>query len=266
VFVSVAGAAEESDPLYDDIYDEEYDEEPAEYPDPGETVNRGIFAFNRQVDRWILDPVTRAYRYAVPKPVRLALARVFVNLGSTKTLVNDVLQLEWVDASVTTSRLVLNTTLGIAGLFDVAAKMGLEGHDSDFGQTLALAGVPSGPYIVLPLLGPSNVRDGTGTVIDGFFQPTFYIIGPANLLAGPTEILIYSGSSGISTRDQHFLALKALEDSSVDFYASLRSGFFQQRVDEIWADRKDHRTTREPHLEALDAERDAAAAGGDDSF
>jgi phospholipid-binding lipoprotein MlaA len=254
---TVAFAAEESDPLFDDFFDEEFDGGPIEYPDPGESVNRGIFAFNRQVDRWVLDPVTRAYRFVVPKPVRLALARVFLNLGSTKTLVNDVLQLEWRDASVTTSRLVLNTTLGIVGLFDVAAKMGLEGHSSDFGQTLALAGVPSGPYVVLPLLGPSNVRDGTGTMIDAFFQPTFYIIGPADLLIGPTEILIYSGSSGISTRDQHFLALKALEDSSVDFYATLRSGFYQQRVDEIWARRHDHRTTEEPHMGT--AESDEAA-------
>ncbi len=239
----------EPDPLFDDLFDEEFDVPPTGYPDPLESTNRGVFAFNRQVDRWILDPVTKAYRWAVPKPARDAIARVFTNLGSTKTLVNDFLQLEWTDAGVTGSRLVINSSLGIAGLFDVAEMMGLEGHESDFGQTLALAGTPSGPYVVLPVLGPANVRDGVGTVVDGFFQPTYYILGPSNLLLGPTEILLYSGGSGLSTRDRHYLELKALEDSSVDFYAALRSGYYQDRVDEIWSRRDDHRTTQEPHLD-----------------
>ena len=239
--------ADAPDPLFDDF--EEFDDEPIGYPDPWESTNRGVFAFNQQVDKWILDPVTRAYRYVVPQPVRAAISRVFLNLGSTKTIVNDFLQLEWTDAGVTTSRLVINTTVGIVGLFDVAEMIGLEGHQSDFGQTLALAGVPSGPYVMLPILGPSDVRDGVGTVVDGFFQPTYYILGPADLIIGPTEILIYSGSSGISTRDRHFVELKALEDSSVDFYAALRSGFYQQRIDAIWGRRVDHRTTEEPGLD-----------------
>jgi phospholipid-binding lipoprotein MlaA len=246
--VTPAWADDAPDPLFDDFIDEEFDADLSEYPDPIESTNRGTFAFNLQVDKWILDPVTRGYRYAVPRPVRLALSRVFINLGSTKTIVNDFLQLEWKDTAVTTSRLVINTTVGIVGLFDVAAKIGLEAHESDFGQTLALAGVPSGPYLVIPVLGPATVRDGFGTLIDGFFQPTYYILGPANLLIGPTEILLYSGSSAISTRDRHFLELKALEDSSVDFYAALRSGFYQQRINEIWGRREGHRTSQEPHL------------------
>lgn len=233
---------EAPDPLFDEFFDGEL----FEYPDPFEPTNRGVFKFNRKLDTWILDPVTKAYRYAIPKQVRLAFSRLFVNLGSTKILVNDFLQLEWRDAAVTTTRLVLNTTLGIGGLFDVAAKMGLEGHESDFGQTLALAGVPSGPYLMIPLLGPANVRDGMGSIIDVFFQPTYYFIGPANLLIGPTELLLYSGSSGISKRDRHFLELKALEESSVDFYAALRSGYYQQRVDNIWGRREGHRTRKEP--------------------
>jgi phospholipid-binding lipoprotein MlaA len=237
--------ANEPDPLFDD---EAFDEQPVGYPDPLESTNRGVLAFNRQVDKWILDPVTRAYRYVVPQPVRAAISRVFINLGSTKTIVNDFLQLEWVDASVSTSRLVINTTVGIAGIFDVAEMIGLKSHESDFGQTLALAGVPSGPYLMLPILGPSDVRDGVGTVVDGFFQPTYYILGPADLLVGPTEILIYSGSSGISTRDRHFVELKALEDSSVDFYAALRSGYYQQRINAIWGRRTGHRTTEEPGM------------------
>jgi phospholipid-binding lipoprotein MlaA len=250
--VTPAWADDAPDPLFDDFIDEEFDADLSEYPDPIESTNRGTFAFNLQVDKWILDPVTRGYRYAVPRPVRRALSRVFINLGSTKTIVNDFLQLEWKDTAVTTSRLVINTTVGIVGLFDVAAKIGLEAHESDFGQTLALAGVPSGPYLIIPVLGPATVRDGFGTLIDGFFQPTYYILGPANLLIGPTEILLYSGSSAISTRDRHFLELKALEDSSVDFYAALRSGFYQQRINEIWGRREGHRTSQEPHLSESD--------------
>jgi len=242
-----AAAQAEPDPLFDDdFFDAEFDAAPAGYPDPLETSNRGVLAFNRQVDRWILDPITRAYRFVFPSPVRNAISRFFLNLGSTRTLANDLLQLEWKDAGVTGTRLVVNTTVGLIGLFDVAEKMGLEGHESDFGQTLALAGTPSGPYIVLPVLGPATVRDGFGTAVDGFFQPTYYILGPSNLLFGPTEILIYSGSSGISTRDRHFRELKALEESSVDFYAALRSGYYQRRLDEIWGRREGHRTEDEP--------------------
>lgn len=258
-------AEEEPDPLFDDLFDEEFDDDPAGYPDPLERSNRGVFAFNRQVDRFILDPVTEAYRWAVPKAGRQALERMFTNLSSTKTLMNDFLQLEWKDASVTGVRLVVNTSVGLIGLFDVAEMMGLEGHESDFGQTLALAGTPSGPYLQLPLLGPATVRDGVGTVVDGFFQPTYYILGPSNLILGPTEILLYSGSSGISTRDRHYIELKSLEDSSIDFYAAMRSGYYQDRTAEIWGRREGHRTTDEPVFsESAD---DALAADAlDDDF
>lgn len=247
---------------YDPLFDEEFEVGPAGYPDPHENTNRGVFAFNRQVDRWILDPVTEAYRWAVPRPARNAISRFFLNLGSTKTLVNDFLQLEWQDAGVTATRLVVNSTVGIAGLFDVAEKIGLPGHSSDFGQTLALAGTPSGPYIVLPVLGPANVRDGVGTIVDGFFQPTYYILGPADLILGPTEILLYSGSSGISTRDRHFQELKALEDSSVDFYAALRSGYYQERIDAIWGRRPGHRTSEEPGPKESDPDYEADGSDG----
>jgi phospholipid-binding lipoprotein MlaA len=245
---SGADLEEAPDPLFDDFLDEEFDVEPAGYPDPLEESNRSVFAFNRQVDKWVLDPVTEAYRWAVPRPARDALARMFTNLGSTKTLVNDFLQLEWKDAAVTTGRLVVNTTVGVAGLFDVAEKLGLEAHESDFGQSLALAGTPSGPYLVLPILGPANARDGVGTIVDGFFQPTYYILGPSNLILGPTEILLYSGSSGISTRDRHYIELKSLEDSSVDFYAAMRSGYYQDRTFQIWDRRDGHRTAGEPRI------------------
>lgn len=255
---------EAPDPLFDDAndasFDDDLDEAPVTYPDPLESTNRGILAFNREIDKWILDPVTEAYQYVVPKPGRNAISRFFLNLGSTKTLVNDCLQLEWKDASVTTARLVVNTTVGLVGFFDVAEKIGLPGHESDFGQTLALAGTPSGPYLILPVLGPSDLRDGFGVIVDGFFQPTYYILGPMNVTLGPifmqspTAILLYGGSSGLTLRDRNFARLKDLESSSVDYYAAMRSGYYQDRVGQIWARRSDHRTTHEPGEDA---------AGGD---
>ena len=189
-------ADNEPDPLFDDLFDEEFDDGAFEYPDPLESTNRAIFSFNRQSDKWLLDPLTKGYRFVVPKPARSALSRMFLNLGSPKIIVNDFLQLEWKDMAVTTTRFVINSTVGIVGLFDVAKRIGLSGHESDFGQTLALAGTPSGPYLIFPFLGPSNVRDATGSFTDVFFNPFVYFVAPLNFL-------IYSGSSGLSERDRY---------------------------------------------------------------
>jgi len=243
---------EEFDPAFDEEFDEDLEAAPGSYPDPLESSNRGVLAFNRQIDKWILDPVTEAYQFVVPKPARNAIANFFLNFGSTKTLVNDCLQLEWKDAGITAGRLVINTSIGVVGLFDVAESLGMPGHESDFGQTLALAGTPSGPYLLLPVLGPSTVRDGFGVFVDGFFQPTNYILGPLNLTFGPVimqspgAILIYGGSSGLTLRDRNFARLKDLESSSVDYYAAMRSGYYQDRVGHIWANRPGHRTDHEP--------------------
>ncbi len=252
--------SEDADRLFDDILDDEFDDGPLGYRDSLERSNRRVFAFNRQVDRWLLDPLTDGYRFLFPTPARIAISRFFLNLSSPKVLANDLLQLQWLDAGVTSARLVVNTTVGLVGFFDVAQRWGLERHESDFGQTLALAGTPSGPYLVLPVFGPATVRDGIGTVIDGFFQPTYYILGPANLIIGPTEILLYSGTSGLSTRERHLDELKALEDSSIDFYAALRSAYQQNRVDEIWGRRHQHRTSEEPGLVAATDGNDAGVS------
>ena len=156
-----------ADPLFDDPLfgddDIEFDEteEPAGsgFPDPWEAGNRPVLAFNSAVDRYLLNPVTRGYQAVVPSPVRLALRRFMQNIDSAPIFVNDVLQLEWKDAGVTVGRFALNSTLGLGGLFDPATSVGLPLHKSDFGQTLALAGTPSGNYVMLPLFGPNTVRD-----------------------------------------------------------------------------------------------------------
>lgn len=226
-----------SDPLFDDDFDDfdmDFDDEPSGFPDPFEKFNRGVLAFNGVVDRFVLDPITIGYRFIFPEPVRRSIDRFFDNVNSTQTIVNDIFQLEWKDASLCTGRLLVNSTVGIGGLFDPATRFGMEGHISDFGQTLAIAGAPSGPYFMLPLLGPSNVRDGLGIGVDAIFHPTFFVLGG-------TDVLFFSGSSGLTERARHYEELKALEESSIDYYAALRSGYYQNRQAEIWDRREDRR-------------------------
>jgi len=225
---------EEYDPLFDDEFDDEFEDTQSGFPDPFESPNRGILHFNSFVDTWLLDPITIVYRFIFPEPVRRSITHFFDNLNSTQIMVNDMLQLEWMDAGVTTARLLINSTVGIGGLFDPAARWGLEGHLSDFGQTLAIAGAPSGPYFMLPLLGPTNVRDGIGLGVDTLLHPTFYVLGG-------TDILFFTGSAGLSERARYYEELKALKESSIDYYAAMRSGFYQNRQAEIWSRREDRR-------------------------
>lgn len=204
-------------------------------PDPLETLNRFTFRLNTKLDRWVFDPVTRAYVVVVPRPARLAVRRVLANLNEPVVFVNDLLQLEPGDAAVTVARFAVNTTAGVAGIFDVAARGGLTGHQSDFGQTLALCGVPSGPYLIFPVAGPTTARDGVGYVVDFLFRPYTYFLGPGVLLfASP----IHEGSVGISVREEHAAELHALEASSMDFYVALRSAYTQDRTARIWARRE----------------------------
>lgn len=225
---------EEPDPLFDDDFDFDMEETRSGFPDPLERMNRGTLVFNGVVDRWLLDPITVAYRFILPEKVRRSITRALFNINSTQVLVNDIFQLEWIDAGVTLSRLVINSTVGIGGLFDPAANMGLQRHVSDFGQTLAISGAPSGLYFMIPLLGPTTVRDGVGLAVDAFFHPTFYLLGG-------TDVLLFSGSTGLTERARHYEELKALQESSVDYYAAMRSGYYQNRVSEIWARREDRR-------------------------
>jgi phospholipid-binding lipoprotein MlaA len=247
-------AADASDPLFGEL-------ETPGYPDPFERMNRGTFAVNRRVDRYAIDPVTRAYIKVVPDPVRDGVRRFFLNLNSPSIIANDVLQREWRDAGVTTMRTVVNTTVGIFGIMDPAASLlGVPRHHSDFGQTLALAGVGSGPYFVIPMLGPTNLRDGLGVLVDFAFRPTTYLFGSAVFAeifplpgaAGLGDQLIYGsiqgGGTGFIAREENAEQLRALEETSVDFYASLRSAYYQSRQASIWNRREHHKLIRERAL------------------
>lgn len=246
-----ADAAREREviPLDESFELEDANAAPSGFPDPFERANRSVLQVDQQVDRWVIDPIVKTYQFIVPPPGRRMVRRFCLNINSVSTLANDLLQREWGDATVTTQRLLLNTTIGIGGLFDPAAALGMERHSSDFGQTLALAGVGSGPYLIMPLFGPSTVRDASGTVVDFFFQPLLYVLPIATLF-------IYEGSLGLSTglsaRDVYSEALASLRSSSVDYYSALRNAFYQTREAQIWDRRQAHRRTQAPAAEAPD--------------
>ena len=232
----VAGGVPDEE-AYDPLFDDPLEEPPVGFPDPAEETNRNVEKFNGQVDKWVLDPVTRAYGWLFPNPVKRAIRRFFSNLGEPATMANDLLQLEWKDAGVSGARFLINTTVGVAGFFDVAGLVGLEYHSSDFGQTLALAGTPSGAYLILPIAGPNDVRDTFGVVVDMAAHPLTWVIGPTNFLVYG----IYTGSQGLSLREHHIEELEALRESSVDPYAVLRSAYYQNRMAQIWGRREDRR-------------------------
>ncbi|WP_233998852.1 VacJ family lipoprotein [Microbulbifer pacificus] len=150
-------------------------EEPADR-DPWEGFNRAMFRFNDTADRWFLKPVAISYRQITPIFMQSGVSNFFSNLHEINNVLNDVLQWKWGQAGNDTGRFLVNSTVGIGGLFDVAQHMGLEPNDGeDFGQTLAVWGVSSGPYVVLPMLGPSTVRDFPGEVVQWYTNPLTYV-------------------------------------------------------------------------------------------
>jgi phospholipid-binding lipoprotein MlaA len=201
--------------------------------DPIEPVNRRIHAFNEGVDKAVLRPVARGYRKVVPDPIKDRVRSLLRNLKSPIVFANDMLQGEVSRGMTTMYRFIANSTFGLGGIHDVAAEMGLEYHDEDFGQTLARAGLAEGPYIVLPILGPSTVRDATGQLIDWFFDPLRLYTATQNPAwqgwAPPTR----TGLTVVDTREQLLDPIDEIEKSSIDTYASLRTLYRQKRTASI---------------------------------
>ena len=261
--VAVAGdetaavnATAPADPLFDDEAGVDGSYLQALGSDPFERANRQTLRLNRHLDRWLFDPITKVYGFIVPGPIKSCVRRAFANLDSPSILANDVLQLEWRDAGVTLARFAVNTTVGVGGLFDPATPMGLPGHQSDFGQTLAIAGLSSGPFLMLPAIGPTTPRDGVGAVVDFFLNPATYIVGPfIQLLAG--------GGSGLVVREANLEALEALQESSVDYYAALRSAYQQNREAQIWARWQRHRDVTESETSVAARPADSARSPAD---
>lgn len=195
--------------------------------DPIEPFNRAVFEFNTTLDGLILEPVARLYRIVFPGVVRDGIGNVLDNARTPVILLNDLLQGEWQRAETTTGRFMLNTVLGLGGIVDVASIAGMpEHHDEDFGQTLAVWGVGPGPYLMLPVLGPSNPRDATGRVV-GIFTDPISLFAPNTVSASRTA------AEGVDLREQNIETIEELERTSLDFYAATRSLARQLRADAI---------------------------------
>ncbi|BBK43995.1 hypothetical protein STVA_40150 [Allostella vacuolata] len=194
--------------------------------DPAEPANRVVFAGNQWVDRNALQPVARAYDEYAPDRVRVSLRNFSGNLRAPTTLVNDVLQANFDRAWVTTQRFVVNTTLGGAGLFDVATDWDLPAHQADFGQTFGVWGVAPGPAVQLPLLGASNLRDTAGHVVGFVANPLGFVPGSAI----QTAQLAGTGVGIVDQRARIMPMTDELEKNAIDYYATLRSIHAQRRA------------------------------------
>ena len=190
--------------------------------DPFEPFNRGVSNFNDNVDRAILKPVASAYREVTPSPVRTGVSNFFSNISDVWSLANNVLQLKPQESAETLMRLSFNTVFGFAGVFDIATMMRLEKHREDFGQTLGYWGVGPGPYVVLPLLGPSSVRDAFGTVVDITADP----------VSNTPKVAVRNSLGGlrvVDTRSSYLGAGDLVEQAALDKYVFTREAYMQRR-------------------------------------
>lgn len=198
--------------------------------DPIEPFNRAMFAFNKQMDGMFLRPAAVMYREVLPEPVQDGIHNFLSNLRAPVVFANDVLQGEMDRAGNTAGRFVINTTVGILGVWDAAAYMGIEGHSEDFGQTFAVWGAGEGFYIVLPILGPSNPRDALGLV-------TEYFVDPFNIWARHQDvqelILARALVTGVGFRARNLETIDELERTSLDYYIAIRSLYRQRRINVI---------------------------------
>jgi phospholipid-binding lipoprotein MlaA len=197
--------------------------------DPWEKSNRRVFAFNKGLDRWVVKPVTSGYRAVTPRPVRTAVSNAYGNYGEPANFLNSVLQGKFAQAFRTLDRFLLNSTLGVAGAMDVATDLGRPREAEDFGQTLARWGVKSGPYVVLPLFGPSTLRDGIMTPVDFFVDPADFA---RNAWLSPGWDVRIGMASGRIINFRNTLietgADKLLADS-LDDYTLAKSAYLQRR-------------------------------------
>ncbi len=201
--------------------------------DPLEPLNRALFKTDQVLDAVLVRPVVNGYRAVVPDRGRRSVNNFMTNLRAPITLVHDVLQGEMSRAGTTLGRIVVNTTMGFFGFFDVGEQIGLPHHSEDFGQTMAVWGASEGPYVYVPLLGPSNFRDGFGFMVDAFVvDPVGWYLGnPRNNLEWAQWSSL--GLLLITTKDATMDATDELNASSLDYYSALRSAYRQIRADAV---------------------------------
>lgn len=201
--------------------------------DPLEPTNRRIFGFNQFVDRILLKPAAKTYRTLVPEFARTLVGNVLYNAGEPVRMANGLLQGRLKDSHTIFERFFLNTTLGLGGMVDIASYGGVARVSADFGQTLYSWGVPGGPYLVLPLLGPSNPRDAVGYAVDSAAQPWGYVAGIGGMALQNQYTYSSLGATLLDERSRYLDAMDALEKGALDFYAQLRSISRQHRDAEL---------------------------------
>ena len=189
--------------------------------DPLEPINRVIFEFNEIVDDNVLEPVAKGYKYVTPDPVEKGVSNFFSNLGEIGTIANDILQLKFKQATRDTMRFAINSTVGVFGILDVATPLGLTKNREDFGQTLGFWGVPNGPYLVLPFLGPSSFRDTPSMLVD-------YQMSPVEQLHHEEKQALRT-MDVIDTRARLLRATKILDAAAKDKYIFVRESYLQKR-------------------------------------
>jgi phospholipid-binding lipoprotein MlaA len=190
--------------------------------DPIEPINRGIYSFNSTFDHYLFKPVAKGYDAVLPNPVKAGVSNVFQNLSDAQSVVSDALQLKGAKLGDDLGRVLLNSTFGIAGLFDLATPLGIERGNEDMGQTLGYWGVPAGPYLVMPFLGPSSLRDVVGRYGDSKINPTSFV----------SSVPVRNSLTGLSVIDARvglFPAEALLNQASLDRYTFLRSAYLQRR-------------------------------------
>jgi phospholipid-binding lipoprotein MlaA len=226
-----------------------------EISDPLERMNRATFAFNDVLDRALIEPVTRGYRAIVPHPLRMGVRNFLRNLRSPVNVANQILQGDIEGGASDVARFAVNTTIGVGGLFDVAKDMGLPYEYEDFGQTLGTWGVGQGPYLVIPVLGPSTFRDAAGLAVDSFADPVrIYLYNTDQEGWDYARIIM----TGIDTREQLLDAINDLRRNSIDYYAAMRSTYGQHRAAQVRDEAGDSSMAPSVVIPDYDAE-DAAA-------
>ncbi len=230
--------------------------QPTEIKDCFEGLNRVTFAFNQVLDGAIFKPVASAYR-VLPSPVKVGVSNSLENLSNLVTIPNNILQGEIKKAGINSGRFIINTTIGILGFVDVAQHLGFPEYDKeDYGQTLATMGVGPGCYLVLPVLGPSTVRDATASVINLTGGDAWYNVTVSNDTQYFSDFDYYASrvTSGIDFRAKNYDAIDNLKKNSIDFYASVKSLYLQDRQQKILNTNKIIETQDDSDWEEIEAQ------------
>jgi phospholipid-binding lipoprotein MlaA len=205
-------------PPNEEVYSEQH-------ADPLEPFNQAMLTFNRKADDWVLHPVAAKWADVMPQPARASVSRFFKNVGVIPRFANDLFQFQFRQGGIEVARFGINSTLGVVGLFDPADEwFGLQQEDNDFGLTLAKYGVGEGPYLVLPLLGPSTVRDALGGFADGAMNPVNYVVSGAPLYEAAAK-----GVATVNTRSQNLETFDDVDRYTIDLYAAVQDAYLQRR-------------------------------------